>query len=47
MTIAVYLSNRHHDPTLATFISVDPMVDPMVVKTGGVYIHGTAIRISD
>ena len=41
----IYLNNRHHDPTLGAFISVDPLV----TKTEQAYIYGAAnpVRHSD
>ncbi len=37
-----YLNNRHHDPTLGAFISVDPLV----TTTGQPYIYGAANPIT-
>lgn len=34
----VYLNNRYHDPTLGSFLSVDPLVQ----ETGDPYIYGAA-----
>lgn len=41
----VFLNNRHYDPTLGAFISVDPLV----TKTGEPYIYGAAnpVTMSD
>ena len=36
MIAVAYLNNRHHDPTLGQFLSVDPLV----VKTGEPYVYG-------
>uniref|UniRef100_UPI0026265525 RHS repeat-associated core domain-containing protein n=1 Tax=Ilumatobacter sp. TaxID=1967498 RepID=UPI0026265525 len=38
----VYLHHRHHDPTLGTFTSVDPLV----AITGEAYIYGSANPVS-
>ena len=40
-----YLNNRYHDPTLAAFVSVDPLVG----KTGTPYLYGngTPVTLSD
>ena len=38
----VYLNNRYHDPTLGTFISVDPLV----TTTGQPYTYGNANPIT-
>lgn len=45
MTSLVYLNNRYHDPTLGTFISVDPLV----AATGEAYIYasGNPTTLSD
>ena len=41
----IYLNNRYHDPTLATFISVDPLVT--TTGEAHIYASGNPVTCSD